>query len=137
MMTECLVYYIAPGVTVLGSDVDEGLQRGEGGESITGIPLVGQSIAPKHCRITRGESGSEVVIEAIEGAVTFVNGRCALFISLTHKDSLIHPLTVCVSVFVAHNLRYLAWIYRCGAFPFPSSMQIRKVVWQFGIKAVI
>ena len=82
-MTECLVYYIAPGVTVLGSDVDEGLQRGEGGEPMTGIPLVGQSIAPKHCRITRGESGSEVVIEAIEGAVTFVNGRCAFLISLT------------------------------------------------------
>lgn len=38
-----------------------------------GIPLVGQTIAPLHCSIKN--VNGQVTIEAIEGAVTFVNGR--------------------------------------------------------------
>ncbi|KAJ1486937.1 hypothetical protein T484DRAFT_1889859 [Baffinella frigidus] len=69
LMTECLVYFLASGTTVMGSSVDE--QDSDDGSN--GIPLVGQTIAPLHCSIKN--VNGQVTIEAIEGAVTFVNGR--------------------------------------------------------------
>ena len=70
LMTECLVYFLAPGRTVVGSDVSD--EDGKGGNQHT-ISLVGQTIAPHHCAFDN--SDGHVYMEAIMGAVTFVNGR--------------------------------------------------------------
>ena len=70
LMTECLVYFLAPGQTVVGSDVQE--DESKGGHKHT-IALVGQTIAPQHCAFHNDQG--QVFIEAIMGAVTFVNGR--------------------------------------------------------------
>ncbi|EKX40366.1 hypothetical protein GUITHDRAFT_49045, partial [Guillardia theta CCMP2712] len=67
LMTECLVYFLSPGLTIVGSEVED--VEGDNNS----IPLVSQTIAPHHCRIQ--SEGGQVTIEPIEGALTFVNGR--------------------------------------------------------------
>ena len=70
LMTECLVYFLAPGQTVVGSDVGDEDGKAENKHTIS---LVGQTIAPHHCAFDN--SDGHVYIEPIMGAVTFVNGR--------------------------------------------------------------
>ena len=82
LMTECLVYFLAPGQTVVGSDVNDEDLKCDNKHSIS---LVGQTIAPQHCEFDN--SDGHVYIAPVMGAVTFVNGRRISERTLLHQGN--------------------------------------------------
>lgn len=63
LMSECLVYQLKPGVSVVGSLESKEAQ----------IKLSGPHITAKHCSFTNNEG--EVTLELAGEAPTFVNGK--------------------------------------------------------------
>lgn len=63
LMSECLVYQLKPGVSIVGSLESKEAQ----------IKLSGPHIAPTHCSFTNKEG--EVTLQTIGETLVFVNGK--------------------------------------------------------------
>ena len=68
LMSECLIYQIKPGKTVVGCF---------SGQQHADIRLSGEGIEPAHCYFDYNVDGS-VFLHALEGGNTLVNGQCIM-----------------------------------------------------------